>query len=146
MAIEDWTFTPITGFERSFERMRREMDDMFHRYGMATGGRGAFPASNVYDTGDEILVAVEAPGVKKDQLKIELRERVLTLTGVRQEEEPQGGTLLRDERPVGDFLRAFSIPAQVQSDRIQAQFKDGILTIHLPKTEESKPKSIAIEA
>ena len=146
MAIEDWNFAPVTGFERSFDRMRREMDDMFQRFGNTGAARGTFPATNIYDTGDEIFVAVEAPGVKRDQIKVELRERVLTLTGARHEEDVQGSTLLRDERPVGEFIRAFSIPAQIQSDKIKAQFKDGILTIQLPKSEESKPKNIAIEA
>lgn len=140
MALEDWTFTPLTGFER----MRRELDDVFERFGPGMGG--TFPAVNLYDTGEDIVLAVEAPGVKKEDLGVELREQVLTLTGSRQPSGTEGAALLRGESPYGDFTRIVRIPVQVQSERIEAKFKDGILSVRMPKSEAAKPRSIAIQA
>lgn len=142
MAFEDWTFGPLGGLER----MRREMDDVFERFGLGLGAGGSFPAVNLYDAGDDILVAVEAPGVKKEDIGVELREQILTVTGSRPDPRPEGSALLRRERPHGEFMRVLSLPVPVQSDRIEARFKDGILSVRMPKSEAAKPRSIAIQA
>lgn len=140
MAIDDWTFAPFSGFER----MRRELDEVFQRFG--PGNRLAFPAVNVRDAGDDILVAVEAPGVKKEAIKAELRDRVLTLSGSRQDDAPKDASLLRKETPSGEFVRALTLPVPVDGDRIEARYKDGILTLRMPKAESARPRSIAITA
>lgn len=142
MALMDWTFSPIT----ELERMRRGMDDLFERFGMAPGADTAFPATNVYDTGDEILIAVEAPGVPKDRLQVDLRENVLTLSGTRESAPYRNASPLRQETPAGTFTKTLRLPAKVAPDKIQAQYKNGILLIRMPKSEESKPRQIAINA
>lgn len=142
MALEDWTSGPLTGFDL----LRREMDDVFERFGLGLGVGSSFPAVNLYDSGDDILAAVEAPGVKKEDIGVELREQVLTVTGSRPASRSEGATLLRRERPHGDFMRAVTLPVPVQSDKIEARFKDGILSVKMPKSEAAKPRAIAIQA
>jgi HSP20 family protein len=144
MALSDWTFTPGLNFEREFDRLRRQMDDVFGRIGMGTGA--GFPAMNIYDEGDHILVAMQAPGVEKGDLKVELRESALSVTGSRKPAEYPDSMVLRDECDYGEFKRSVRIPVKVQQDGIEAGLKNGILTIKMPKSEESLSKSIAINA
>jgi HSP20 family protein len=144
MAIGDWTFSPWTDFEREFDRLRRQMDTVFGRVGISAGAR--FPALNLYDQGEEVLVAVEAPGVRKEDLDIQLRESVLTVEAKRPAPDFQGANVLRDEAVYGEFSRSLRIPSKVQADKIEAQYKNGILMVRMPKSEAAKPKQIAINA
>jgi HSP20 family protein len=144
MALSDWTFTPGTGFEREFDRLRRQMDDVFGRISLGAGA--GFPAMNIYDQGEEVLVAVQAPGVKKEDFQVELRENNLTVTGRRNAPEYSDANVLREECDYGEFKRSLRIPAKVQHDKIEANLKNGILLVRLPKSEEAKPKHIAINA
>ena len=122
------------------------MDDVIERFGLRAGLGGQFPAINVYDTGEDVLVAVEAPGKKKEDKTVEIREQVLTLSGSRPAAQPEGATLLRKECPHGEFMRAISLPAAVSGDGSEAKFKDGVLSVRLHKTEAAKPRAIAIQA
>jgi len=142
MALSDWTFTPGMGFEREFERLRRQMDDVFGRIGIGAG----FPALNIYDQGEEMLVAVQAPGVKKEDINVELRENTLTISGSRKAPEYPDAGVLREESVYGAFKRSVRIPIKVRNDKVEATLKNGILLIRMPKSEEAKPKQIAINA
>lgn len=142
MSILDWTFNPLT----EVERMRREVDNLFGRFGWTPGQEGGFPGVNLYDAGDDILVAVEAPGMTKDRLKVELREDALVLSGTREAPEGKDGPALREERPSGTFAKTIRLPIKVAAEKVEAQFKDGILRIRLPKSVESRPRQIAITA
>jgi len=144
MALSDWTFTPGTSFERDFDRLRRQMDDVFGRIG--AGGGAGFPAMDVYDQGDEVLVAVQAPGVRKEDLKVELRENTLTVSGTRNAPEYSDANVLREESEYGEFKRSLRIQTKVQNDKIEATLKNGILLVRMPKSEDAKPKHIAINA
>jgi len=128
------------------DRLRREMNNLFSGYGQATG-TATYPLMNVYDSRDTIIVTAELPGITRDQVKITVADGVLTLAG---ETKPlakaKGMTVVRQERSEGEFEKAFRIPAKVKQDAISASFTNGILTITLPKAEEAKPKTIAIEA
>lgn len=142
MSILDWTFNPMT----EMERMRREMDDLFGRFGWSPGQEAGFPGVNLYDAGEDILVAVEAPGMAKDQLKVELRENALILSGTREAPDGKEESALREERPSGTFAKTIRLPIEVAAEKVEAQFKDGILRIRLPKSEQSRPRQIAITA
>ncbi|HKP94729.1 MAG TPA: Hsp20/alpha crystallin family protein [Fibrobacteria bacterium] len=144
MALSDWTFTPGSGFEREFERLRRQMDDVFGRIGLGSGA--GFPAVNIYDQGEEMLVAVHAPGVKKEDLSVELRENTLTVSGTRKAPDHADAQVLREESAYGGFKRSVRIPTRVQHDKIEASLKNGILLVKMPKSEDAKPKHIAINA
>jgi HSP20 family protein len=148
MALSDWTFTPGLEFEREFDRLRQQMEDVFGRIGIGTGmGTGTgFPAMNIYDDGDHVLVAMQAPGVEKDDLKVELSESTLSVSGNRKPADYPDAVVLRDECDYGGFKRSVRIPIKVRQDGIEAGLKNGILTIKLPKSEETLSKNIAISA
>ncbi len=131
---------------RELERMRHDLDSLFGGYGRSPVS-ASFPLVNVYDEGEEIAVSAELPGLSKDQVEITFHDGVLTLAGKR--EAPAGTekmTLVRSERSVGEFEKDVAIPVKIDTERINAGFANGILTVRLPKAEEAKPKQIRIEA
>ena len=104
------------------------------------------PAVDVYEDKDNIIINAEIPGVKKEDIKIELTGNQLTISGERKlEKEEKKKNYHRIERFYGNFMRTFTIPDTVQKDKISASYKDGVLKVVLPKAEEAKPKEIKIE-
>ncbi|MBN1293999.1 MAG: Hsp20/alpha crystallin family protein [Candidatus Latescibacteria bacterium] len=131
---------------REMDRLRRDMDGLFGNYGRVTGAT-TYPLINVYDDKDTMTVTAELPGMKKEQVNITYSDGVLTIAG---KTEPLARvkrmTVVRQERAEGDFEKSVRIPTKIQQDKINASFSNGVLTIELPKAEEAKPKTIAIEA
>jgi len=104
------------------------------------------PAVDIQETNDEYLVKADLPDVKKEDIKIELVNGVLTIEGERkQEKEEKGKKLHRVERQYGQFLRRFTLPEEIDAAKIAAEFKDGVLNVKLPKSPNSKPKKIDIK-
>jgi len=103
------------------------------------------PALDVYDEKDNFVVKVELPGMKKEDIDISLHAGVLTVSGERKHdrEQKEGGTF-RSERYFGRFQRSVTLPTVVNAGDVKASYKDGILTIDLPKAEEAKPRQIAV--
>lgn len=100
------------------------------------------PAVDIQETGDAYVVIAEIPGVKKDDVTVTVRVGVLALQGDKKfEEEHQEGRIHRTERIYGRFSRSFAIPTGVDENRISAEFKDGLLTMHLPKSPLAKPQA-----
>ena len=94
---------------------------------------------------DKFTVHVELPGFKREDINVSLDEGALVISGERKAETPEEGTTIhRQERYYGTFSRALKLPAAVAADKVKAAFRDGILTISLPKAEEAKPKSITV--
>lgn len=106
---------------------------------------GWTPALDVYEHKDSFIVRAEVPGMKKEDIQLSLHQNCLTLVGERRSEEKSGAEPSRSERLFGRFHRTFSLPKPVQADKVRAEYKDGILTVTLPKTEESKPKQIEVK-
>ncbi len=103
------------------------------------------PALDVRDTPENVVVTLELPGLTKEDIQIELLEDVLTVSGERKREsETQEGETFRSERVFGRFERSLALPAAVTPDKVSATYKDGILTVTMPKAEESKPKRIDV--
>jgi len=128
------------------ERLRREMNGLFSNYGQ-TSGSATYPLMNVYDEKDNIIVAAELPGFVKDQVDITFSDGILTVSGKQQPlAKTKNMTVVRKERPEGDFEKTVRLPTKIKLDAIKASFSNGILTITMPKAEEVKPKTIAIEA
>ena len=104
------------------------------------------PTVDISETEAELLIQAELPAVKKDDVKITLQQGVLTIQGQRtQEREERGKRYHRVERAYGNFARTFTIPDYVDDTNVKAEFKDGVLTLHLPKSEKAKPKAIEVK-
>jgi HSP20 family protein len=104
------------------------------------------PPVDIQETDSEYLIKAELPEVKKEDVKVEMLDGVLTIEGERrQEKEEKGKKFHRMERSYGKFVRQFSLPSEVEPAKIQAEFKDGMLNVHLPKTAVAKPKAIEVK-
>ena len=103
------------------------------------------PAVDMFDDGDKIVIKAELPGLEKKDISVDVENRVLTLSGERNyDNEVKEENYYRRERAYGKFRRAFNLPADVDSDQIKADFKDGVLKVKIPKPEEQKPKQITV--
>ena len=103
------------------------------------------PAVDIYDQDDRVVIKAELPGVDKKDIHVDLKDRVLTLKGERSHEnEVKEEKFYRKERVYGKFERAFTLPAGLDPEKINADFKDGVLKIEIPKPEEEKPRKIAV--
>jgi HSP20 family protein len=107
-----------------------------------------FPGTvDLYEEADRLVARVDLPGVAKDDVKITLKDEVLTITAERREpKRPEGSTLYRNERIWGTFQRSLYIPIAVKADEVHAAYRDGVLTVTMPKAEEAKPRQITIRA
>jgi len=124
--------------------MRRELEGLLDPLTRPTARR-AFPLLNVYDKNDEVIVAVQLSGLTKDDVKVTYADGLLTLAGTRKlPGYVEGMTPLRQERPVGRFEKTFEIPVGVEAAKISASFKNGVMTIALPKAAEARPRQIPI--
>lgn len=104
------------------------------------------PLVDISETTEEYVIKAEIPEVKKEDVKVTLEHGVLTVQGMRrQEAEEKGKKYHRVERSYGSFVRSFSLPDLVDDTKVQAEFKEGILTLHLPKSEKAKPKAIEVK-
>ena len=104
------------------------------------------PMVDICDTENAIVVTAELPGVKKEDISIEVKDNILTIKGERSEDsEVKEENYYRRERSFGSFQRSFSMPTEVSPESIKASFKDGVLKIEVPKPEEKKPKQISID-
>ena len=103
------------------------------------------PVVDIYEEDTHYVITAEIPGVDKKDIVIDVKDRVLTLKGERSSErDVNDNHYYRRERSHGKFERAFSLPADVDADRIDASFKDGVLKLAIPKPEERKPKQITV--
>jgi len=142
---------PQTNTWTSLDRLaslRDEMDRLFD-FTWPTRDSGLFsgwsPALDVHDEKDSLLVQVELPGMKKEDIQLSLHDGVLTVSGERKPLHIQKeGETFRSERFFGKFQRSVTLPARVDGNQVKASYKDGILTIDLPKVEEAKPKQIEV--
>ena len=128
------------------EAMDHLFDDAFTRPLTLRDGWSA-PAIDMYQTDDEIIVKASLPGVKADEVQINISGEVLTIKGeTKQMEEKKEKAWHMREQHWGAFERAVALPTKVVSDKAKAEFENGILTVTLPKAEEVKPKIINIKA
>ena len=109
------------------------------------GGIYYTPCVDIYESADEVVLQCDMPGVKPQDLDVRFEKGELSLHGrVQPRQTPQ--EYLAKEYGVGDFYRSFAIAPEIDSDRISAEYRDGVLTVHLPKQERVKPKRIAVQA
>ncbi len=105
------------------------------------------PSCDVNETKDHYLVSFDMPGVKKEDIKIEVQGNELVISGERQRElsEQDGETTLRVERSYGKFERSFTLPASINSEKIEAHYENGVLNVALPKAEAAKSRTVQIQ-
>jgi len=153
MAWELQTWKPFRELApfREFDRMRKEMDrlwDSFFEGGLrrrAEGGGEWLPSLDVSETKNELVVKAEVPGMDPKDIDISLSDGMLTIKGEKkQEKEEKEADYHLVERSYGAFTRSVQLPKEVQSEKINASYKNGILKITLPKSEEAKKKEIKI--
>ena len=128
------------------EAMDRLFDDAFTRP-IGSNGGSSMPALDVYQTADEVVVKAALPGLKADDVQITVTNDVLTLRGEfkGENDDKEAAYHIREQR-YGSFERSVPLPIDVQTDKAQADFQNGVLTITLPKAESVKPRTINIQA
>ncbi len=153
MAITRYTFrnpslSPWRELEEASSRLSRFFDD-FSAGGSSEGAATWLPAVNVEESKDELVLTAELPGMKQEDISIEIENNVLSISGEKTEQRTEGDEQRRYhvwERRYGSFQRSFTLPRTVKADDVRAHYEAGILEIHLPKVAEAKSRKIAIEA
>jgi HSP20 family protein len=133
-----------------WSNLRDELDSLFEMPLWSGFGRQSqlfsawTPALDVYQNNDNVVAMIELPGMKKEEIEISLHDGMLTISGERKSESAQGDRADRSERLIGKFRRSITLPTRIDANNVSASYKDGILTVTLPKAEEAKPKQIQV--
>src|SRR3954468_2067069 len=145
--------TPSSAMWPSLNRwanLRDDLDPLLELPFLTGGARqaqlftGWTPPLDLYQSNDNVVAVVELPGMRKEDIEISLHEGMLTISGERKHETGENENAERSERYVGKFRRSISLPARVDASNVSATYKDGILSVTLPKAEEAKPKKIQV--
>ena len=143
MELVRWEpFTDLRNFRSVFNDL---LEDNFGHPGTQPSTSKWYPAVDVLDSKDAYLIRAELPGMKKEDIHVEVKDGTLVLSGERKSEKPAEGVEYRHvERVAAKFWRSFSLPETVKQDGIEASYKDGILEVRVPKVEKAKPRQIEI--
>ena len=139
--------TPIEDLRRDLDRIFDEMVPFTWLKEEEENGMKLWaPKTDMRETEDQYLIHVDLPGIPKKDVKVSYKDNRLTISGERKEEEKEEtDNYLRKERYFGSFVRTFTLPAAVNEEDIKANFKEGVLTVTVPKAEVSKPKTVEID-
>jgi HSP20 family protein len=135
---------------RELDSLQGDMNRLFDRFfegrtANGNGGRRWIPAMDLVETDESLVVRADLPGMSEDDIEIEIKDNVLTVSGERKaEHEEKGEGFHRVERSFGRFARSLSLPRGIDAGQVKAQFNDGVLEIRIPKPEETKPTRVAI--
>ena len=141
-------------FPRSFDpvadmlRLQQDIDRMFENpFGLNLGvsGRGVFPAVNIFQDKARYVARLEVPGVAPDTLRVEAHGQVLVISGKRDLPEPAGGSYHRRERSGGEFSRSIQLPDDLDVAKAEAAYRNGVLTVRIPKRAEAQPRPITVQ-
>ena len=140
MALVRWNpIGTLAGME--IDRLNRMFSALEHE----AFNQAWVPAVDIYETDThEVVIKAELPDVKKEDIGVSVENNVLTLTGERKPEQSKREQFQRVERRFGSFSRSFTLPTSVDAGQIAASYKDGVLTIRLPRREETKPRQITV--
>lgn len=140
------------GFTQPLSRLHESMDRWVDSAlsGLTSTDRpffagGRFPALNIWEDERTLFVEAEVPGVTMDSIDVSILDGELTIRATRSFTLPEGAAVIRQDRPTGEFVRAFTLPCAVDESAIDASLKDGVLTITLPKAAEVMPRKIAVK-
>lgn len=137
-------FEDLEDFQKEMNRL---FDLTMHRPGKKVNGATFWaPAIDVIDEKEQIRVKADLPGLKKDEIEVSVENDVLTIRGEKKEEkEIKEKDYIRSERYYGSFHRSFTLPSGVDAQKVNANYKDGVLEITLPKKEEAKSKQVKVD-
>jgi HSP20 family protein len=139
----------LAGIEEFRRRMNMAFDETdYPRWSQQTNtlsGRG-WPRLSLYDEGNKLVLDAEVPGLAEQDIRLSLNQNVLSIGGERKVEAPEGYAVHRRERGAINFARSISLPCQVDTDKVSARIKDGLLTVTMKKSKEAQPRQITIEA
>ena len=147
--------TPELAAWPAFDRwstLRDDLNALFELPGWTGFGRqgqlfsGWSPALDLYQNNDNVVAVIELPGMRKEEIEISLHDGTLTIGGERKSEATNGEKAERTERYIGKFRRSIALPVRVDANKVSATYRDGILTVTLPKAEEAKPTQIQVRA
>lgn len=128
--------------------LQNRMNRIFSEQGGRYGNYGIYgestPRTNLYDLGEHFEMKAEVPGLTKDDLNVKIQGNYLEISGTQKSDAPDGYSIHRVERGTTTFSRSFTLPSEVDADKVDATLQDGILTLTLPKSETAKPKQITI--
>jgi HSP20 family protein len=147
MALIRWQ-KPEVNMWSPFRQMSVLSDELDRLFDLPLNGNasGWLPPLDLYADGEQLVLKAELPGMKKEDINIALEGDVLTLSGERKEEEGYDkAETHRSERFLGRFQRTLTLPYAINSAKVQASYKDGVLTVTLPKAEEAKAKQIEVK-
>ena len=141
MTLMRWT--PWQELESMNRHLSHLLDDSNNEMKTARGQWA--PSVDIRETDDALLVQAELPGIDKKDIKLEVKDDSLTISGNRHyEKEVNEENVHRVERSYGSFIRSFSLPSNIDAEKVHAEMKDGVLTVRLSKRESAKPKAIEI--
>jgi HSP20 family protein len=150
MALSRWN--PFRELEEINERLNRTIGRSMLTRDLDLPGKDALvgfdwaPSVDIAETPEAFQIKAELPEVKKEDVKIHVEDGVLSISGERkQEKEEQNKKWHRVERSYGSFVRTFTLPANIDEAKIRAEYKDGVLTMQLPKSATAKPKSVEVK-
>ena len=133
-------FEALFAIQRALDA-RKESDWM----GSRTTGMGSFPPINIFQQGDDFLAIVELPGVDKNDLGIEIKENTIRISGKKTINYDEGASVHRRERVWGVFDRTLSVPIQIDPDSVNAEYREGVLALFIPRAESDKPRTIKVK-
>lgn len=145
MSLIKWQ--PFGELDDAFTRLMPSFFNRSNRFGLENGAKFAWaPSADISETDAEYLIRAELPAVRKEDVKVTLDEGMITISGERKEDkESKDEKFHRVESFRGAFSRSFSMPDNIDDKGIRAESKDGVLTVHLPKTKASTPKTVEVK-
>jgi HSP20 family protein len=115
-------------------------------FGTRTSGRGAYPPINAFRRGEDFVLVMELAGVKKEDLDVQVKGNTVRIQGKKtiDHDHDESASVHRRERAAGQFDRTLTLPAQIDAAAVKAEYRDGVLTLHLPRAESDKARTVAI--
>ena len=148
-------FEPSRGFwspRKELEDLEKRLSTFFRRPSIENGDKEMMkvtewsPLVDIAEDDKEYVVKAELPEIKKEEVKVKVEDNVLCISGERKKEtEEKGKRYHRIEREYGSFMRSFALPDDADGSKVSAEYKDGILKVHVPKSEKAKPKSVDVK-
>lgn len=135
-------FADFDQLSRDLQRLVGDLGGLSRRGVAETSG--VYPSLNLYDDGESFIARAEVPGVDPKDLEITVTHDTLTIRGQRVEEQPEGASYHRRERAAGSFQRALTLPDPVNSDKVAAACKNGVLEVRMPRADHVRPRKVAI--